>query len=130
MSSATARGKEEEIMKRRIHISSKRQITIPAKYFKALNLKDEVDCIYAKDMLVLVPVQKNEGDFSEEILEDLIEQGFSGKELIKEFKRLKRKVRPAVEQIVAEADVLAREAMADYVDRTEEIFENEENKAD
>ncbi|WP_243117000.1 AbrB/MazE/SpoVT family DNA-binding domain-containing protein [Natranaerovirga hydrolytica] len=42
--------------KRRINISSKRQITIPAKYYEALGLDKEIDCICSNDMLILTPV--------------------------------------------------------------------------
>ncbi len=108
--------------KRRIRISSKRQITIPAKYFDALGLSKEVDCIYANDMLILTPVKAEESVFSEEILSDLIEKGYTGEKLLAEFKRVNRKVRPAVEKLIEEADALAREASTDYVDRTDDIF--------
>ncbi|MTI96042.1 MAG: AbrB/MazE/SpoVT family DNA-binding domain-containing protein [Firmicutes bacterium] len=108
--------------KRRIHISSKRQITIPAKYFEALGLSKEVDCIYAKDMLILTPV-KNQDAFSEEILADLIAQGYSGEELLTEFKKINRQVRPAVEQLIEEADAIAEAASHNYHDPTDEVFD-------
>ena len=108
--------------KRRIHISSKRQITIPAKYFDALGLSKEVDCIYANDMLILTPVRAEESAFAEEILSDLIEQGYTGEKLLAEFKRINRQVRPAVEKLIEEADALAKAASLDYVDPTDDIF--------
>ncbi len=108
--------------KRRIHISSKRQITIPSKYYKALGLTSEVDCIYANDMLILIPVRSEDPEFAEEILSDLIEQGYSGKKLLREFKYKMRQIRPAVEKLIEEADTLAKEASANYIDYTEEIF--------
>ncbi|ACV64732.1 hypothetical protein Dtox_4055 [Desulfofarcimen acetoxidans DSM 771] len=118
------------IEKRRIHISSKRQITIPSKYFEALGLSDEVDCIYANNMLILIPVKKENPAFAEEILSDLIEQGYSGQKLLIEFKRITRQVRPAVEKLIEEADALAKEASTNYIDRTDEIFGiNDETEA-
>ena len=108
--------------RRRIRISSKRQITIPAKYFDALGLSKEIDCIYANGMLILTPVRNEESAFSEEILSDLIEKGYTGEKLLAEFKRANRKVRPAVEKLIEEADALAKEASIDYVDRTDDIF--------
>ena len=110
------------IEKRRIHISSKRQITIPSKYYEALGLSDEVDCIYANDMLILTPVRKENLAFAEEILSDLIKQGYSGQKLLSEFKRINRQVRPAVEKLIEEADALAKEASTNYIDRTNDIF--------
>lgn len=116
--------------KKRIHISSKRQITIPSKYYEALGLTKEIDCIYAKDMLILKPVRDDDSAFAEEIIADLIEQGYSGQELLSEFKRIKHKVRPAVEKLIEEADAIAREASANYSDLTEDIFQVSETKED
>ena len=108
--------------KRRINISSKRQITIPSKYYEALGLTNEVDIIYANDMLILSPVRDDEHAFSEEILSDLIEKGYSGQPLLSEFKRVRRQIRPAVEKLIEEADLLAKEASVKYIDSTDDIF--------
>lgn len=115
--------------KRRINISSKRQITIPVKYFEALGLDKEIDCIYSNDMLILIPVKKEDPAFAEEILADLIEQGYSGEKLLSEFKKVNRKVRPAVEKLIEEADKIAEAASANYLDPTDDIFGNEETEA-
>lgn len=112
--------------KRRIKISSKRQITIPAKYFDSLGMGKELDCIYSNNMLILLPVKNEDSAFSEEILKDLIQQGFSGDALLSEFKKANRRVRPAVEAMIAEADRIAEAAMEQYVDRTGHIFVNED----
>jgi len=111
--------------KKRIKISSKRQITIPAKYYDALKIDKEMECIYTDGMLILLPIRNERSDFAEEILKDLISQGYSGEELLKEFKRVNRKVRPAVEKIIEEADQLARKVAEDYVDYTADIFDEE-----
>jgi len=111
--------------KRRINISSKRQITIPVKYFEALGLDKEIDCIYSNDMLILMPVKKEDPAFAEEILADLIEQGYSGEKLLSEFKKVNRKVRPAVEKLIEEADKIAEAASANYLDPTDDIFGKE-----
>ena len=108
--------------KRRIHISSKRQITIPSEYYKAMGLSNEVDCIYAKDMLILTPVRNEDIAFAEEILSDLIEQGYSGQKLLSKFKQISRQIRPTVEKLIEEADALAKAASTNYIDRTDEIF--------
>ncbi len=116
------------IDKRRIHISSKRQITIPSKYYEALGLSNEIDCICANDMLILTPVRNESTAFAEEILSDLIEQGYSGQNLLNEFKRISRQVRPAVEKLIEEADALAKEASANYIDPTDEIFGTDDKR--
>ncbi|WP_246169819.1 AbrB/MazE/SpoVT family DNA-binding domain-containing protein [Alkalibaculum sporogenes] len=112
--------------KRRINISSKRQITIPAKYFEALGLDKELDCIYSNNMLILTPVKKEDPAFAEEILADLIQQGYSGKKLLDEFKNINCKVRPAVEKLIEEADSIAKIASTNYVDSTDDIFDVDE----
>ena len=122
MLDTTVEQENTSMEKHRIRISSKRQITIPAKYFDALGLSKEIDCIYANGMLVLTPVKKEDPAFAEEILSDLIEQGYSGKQLLAEFKRTSRQVRPAVEKLIEEADALAKAASMDYVDSTDDIF--------
>ena len=119
--------KDTHIEKKRINISSKRQITIPAKFFRALNLDKELECIYYDDMLILTPIKKEDSAFSEEILKDLIEQGYSGEKLLAEFKKINRKIRPAVEKLIEEADEIAKVASSNYVDLTDDIFGDEES---
>ncbi len=120
---------DKNMEKRRINISSKRQITIPSKYYNSLGMDKELDCIYAKDMLILLPVKKEDSYFAEEILQDLIAQGFSGEKLLSEFKKINRKVRPAIKKLIEEADEIAKKASVDYIDLTEEIFGDEETGA-
>lgn len=115
-----------DMEKKRIKISSKRQVTIPAKYYDGLGLSSEVDCIYANNMLIFLPVKREDSVFAEEILADLIQQGYTGETLLAEFKRINRQIRPAVEQIIQEADALAKAASEDYRDRTGEIFGSDE----
>jgi len=118
------------VEKRRINISSKRQITIPAKYYNALALDKELDCIYTKDMIILTPVRKEDSAFAEEILADLINQGYSGEELLSEFRKTNRKIRPAVEKLIEEADKLASAASENYVDPTDDIFNDDEAESE
>lgn len=60
--------------------------------------------------------------FAEEILSDPIWQRYTGEKLLAEFKRVNRRVRPAVESLIEEADALAKAAALDYVDPTDDIF--------
>lgn len=115
-----------QMEKRRINISSKRQITIPAKYYEALGLSKELDCIYSNGMIILTPVKKENYAFTEEILEDLINKGFAGEKLLSEFKKINSQVRPAIEKIIEEADALAKVASENYVDPTDDIFSTDE----
>ena len=113
-----------KIEKRRINISSKRQITIPAKYYEALGLDKELECIYTNNMLILIPVKEEKSEFAEEILEDLIRKGFSGEKLLFEFKRMNGQVRPAIERLIKEADEIAEASSKHYIDRTSDIFDD------
>lgn len=47
------------------------------------------------------------GEFSEEILADLIKEGYFGQELQKEFKNRQAKVKPAVEKMLDDAHKMA-----------------------
>lgn len=91
-----------------ISISNKRQVTIPKKYFEALEFSGEAECILQKNSIIIHPICVNTGsEFSEQILADLISQGFSGQELLKKFKELSKKVTPAMEKLISEADSIA-----------------------
>ena len=126
MALAKSNETDKPVEKRRITISSKRQITIPAKYYEALGLDKELECIYSNGMLILTPVKKEDSAFAEEILADLIKQGYSDEKLLAEFKKINRKIRPAVEKLVEEADEIAKNASTNYVDPTDDIFGAEE----
>ncbi|MFZ2538936.1 MAG: AbrB/MazE/SpoVT family DNA-binding domain-containing protein [Oscillospiraceae bacterium] len=92
-----------------ISISSKRQITIPQKFFEALGFGNEAECIFQNNSLIIRPAKENKGgEFAEQILADLISQGYSGNELLLQFKNQQSKIRPAVESMLAEADAAAR----------------------
>lgn len=92
-----------------ISISSKRQITIPQKYFEMLGFNGEAECILQNGGIFLRPVHMDSNEFAEQILADLIEKGYSGTELLARFKEQSRKIRPAVEQLIEEADRIAEQ---------------------
>ena len=106
----TAIVKDGVMMERKIvSISSKRQITIPQKYFSMLGFSDEAECILRDNEIIIRPACKNSGgEFSEYILEELISEGFSGKELLDEFKARQRKVRSAAQKLIEDAGKAAR----------------------
>lgn len=94
--------------RKKVSISQKRQITIPQKFFTLLGFDKEAECIMRGNELVIRPVKENiSGEFAAEILEDLIEKGYSGQELLNEFKIMQTKVRPAVELMLSEAEQVA-----------------------
>lgn len=110
--------------RKRISISSKRQVTIPQKFFDKLGFSDEAECILNGSELIIRPVKEQGGaEFAEQILADLVAKGLSGNDLLEQFKLEQRKVRPAVERMIAEADELASQ---DYQGPTvEDLFKSE-----
>lgn len=91
-------------IKKIISISSKRQITIPQKFFNDLCFTDYAECILGDGELVIRPIKSiSVDDFSEQILRDLISRGLGGEELLNAFKDERAKIRPAVEAMLLDA---------------------------
>ena len=77
-----------KVDKKIVSISSKRQITIPQKFFTMLGFTDEAECMVRGNELIVRPARQNAGgEFAEQILADLIAQGLSGNELLTQFIR-------------------------------------------
>lgn len=107
---------------KKVSISSKRQITIPQKYFTMLGFGTEAECVVRGNELVIKPVKVSAGgEFAEQILEELIAQGYSGEELLNKFKDRQKQVRPAAELMLAEAEKVAA-SEAEYISY-DDIFE-------
>lgn len=106
---AIATRSESVVEHKIISISSKRQITIPQKYFEMLRFDGEAECILQNGGIFLRPVRMDGNEFAEQILADLIEEGYSGTELLAKFKEQSRKIRPAVEHLIEEADRIAKQ---------------------
>jgi bifunctional DNA-binding transcriptional regulator/antitoxin component of YhaV-PrlF toxin-antitoxin module len=88
---------------KRVSVSSKRQISIPKEFYEQLHIGDEVVLELFGNYLVLRPVRENFDDFSEEILADLVKEGYTGQELINEFRQRKAQLRPALDSLIEEA---------------------------
>ncbi len=90
---------------KKVTISSKRQFTIPQKFFTELGFDKEAVCTLGKGMLIIEPIHNGDsGEFAEEILSDLIAEGYSGQKLLAEFKIRQGKIRPAVERMLKAAE--------------------------
>ena len=112
---------------KKVSISSKRQITIPQRFFTMLGFGTEAECMLRGNELVIRPARTNAGgEFAEQILADLIAQGYSGDELLQHFKQVQSQVRPAVEKMIGEAEKIAA-SEAKYVSY-EDVFGGEERK--
>ncbi len=89
---------------KKLSISAKRQITIPQKFFAMLGFDTEAECMVRGNELIIRPAKTNTGgEFAEQVLADLIGQGYNGNELLQQFKMAQSKVRPAVEEMIVEA---------------------------
>ena len=75
-------------VQKRVTISSKRQFTIPQKFFTDLGFGKDAICTMGDGFMIIQPVNENqEAELSEKILADLIAEGWSGTDLLNEFKR-------------------------------------------
>ena len=74
-----------------IKISSKRQITIPAHWYKEIGFKEYALCTRTKEGLLLqpldVPDKDSTMDATVDILQALIAQGYEGDELLDRYQR-------------------------------------------
>lgn len=126
MSTTMMKGSVPMEMKK-VSISAKRQITIPQKFFTMLGFDTEAECLIRGNELIIRPVKTNTGgEFAEQILEDLIGQGYSGNELLQHFKQAQSQVRPAVDAMIGEAERVA--ASESKYDTYEDVFGGEEEE--
>lgn len=107
MSQVKTKG-ENPMIKKRISVSKKRQITIPIEFYNIVGIDKEVECYVQNNAIVIRPVRESDGEFDELILADLITQGLSGQGLLDKFKETRRQVRPAVERLLDEAQLAAQ----------------------
>lgn len=108
MPTVTAKRKTLKAEKKILSISSKRQITIPQRYFQALGFDDKAECIMRGNELIIRPVRTvSGGDFAEQILSELLDEGLSGAELLEKFKERQAQIRPAVEAMLSDAEDVA-----------------------
>lgn len=105
MSVLTLRSKAME--RKIISVSGKRQITIPQKFFNMLHLDNEVECTVENNALIIRPLKNDTSEFAEQILDDLISQGYSGKELSKKFKEENKRIYNAARAMIADANKIA-----------------------
>jgi bifunctional DNA-binding transcriptional regulator/antitoxin component of YhaV-PrlF toxin-antitoxin module len=90
-----------------ISVSPKRQITIPLRFFQQVGLGKEVECLVQDGTIVIRPLPSDEGEFTVEILRDLVARGYQGEELVSKFAEQKAKLKTAVGRMVHEADEIA-----------------------
>lgn len=104
-------------------ITSKRQLTIPKDFYDRLNLGENVEILLEKDSLIIKKLRKAEesfDDYSDLILKDLIAEGYTGNQLLQEFKIRKNLLPIAVQNMVKDIREQAKEDK-----RTSEQLDNE-----
>jgi|UPI000550D89A bifunctional DNA-binding transcriptional regulator/antitoxin component of YhaV-PrlF toxin-antitoxin module len=105
-----------------IKVSSKKQITIPQVFYEKLGLGREVECILKGDELIIRRHDKANDDYSDLILQDLVNQGYAGDELVKEFRKMKARIRIAAQELIDDAVSLAKKDTRDRDAVHKEIF--------
>lgn len=114
------------VEKKIVTISSKRQITIPVKFFSELGFDNKAECTVRGNALIIRPAKEaSGGEFAEQILEDLIKQGLSGEELLSQFKQKQAQIRLAVDKMISEAEAAAA-GTGEYLSY-DEVFGTEED---
>ena len=91
-----------------IKISSKRQITIPAKWYREMEFGEYALATWTEEGILIQPLEVRDEDVSVDILRHLVAQGYEGDELIEQYRKMQTKivsVRRAIEE--AEEDVTA-----------------------
>lgn len=98
-----AKGRPNMHKKRRVRISTQRQLTIPKEFYTAMNLEDEAMIEFTGKEMIIRSTELEVVDFSTDILKDLVAQGIAGDELIEEFTRIKASIPVALEAMKKEA---------------------------
>lgn len=92
----------ERHKRKRIAVSSKRQISIPKEFFDSLEIGKEVTIELEGSAMIVRPIHDSSDDFSEFILKDLIAEGYEGEQLVAEFTHRKSQIKPALSHMLAE----------------------------
>ena len=125
MSTALAQKGGSKMDRKVLSISSKRQITIPQKFYQLLGFGDEAECVLRGNELIIRPIKTvSGGEFAEQILEELISEGLSGEVLLARFKERQAQIRPAVESMLTDAEKAA-EGKGDYA-TDDDVFGTED----
>lgn len=75
-----------------VKISSKRQITIPSKFYEAGGFDEYALCTWAENGLLLQPLKVNDEDNSVTILRQLVAEGYEGDELVDKYEEIQNKI--------------------------------------
>ena len=114
----------KKVRSKKISVSQKRQITIPKEYFEALNIGNEIECYMEENCIIIKPIIEDSlNEFSEYILQDIIKEGFSGNEILKEFKKRRKELEGAAKEFNKKVDEEINNT--DHLASFEDVFGNE-----
>lgn len=105
---------------KRVAISTKRQVCIPKEFYDALDLDNELIMELYGNQIAIKRPHGDFDDFSNEILKDVIHEGFKGEDIIREFECRKERIRPALRSLIAEA-----KETAEPVENIDDLFEDD-----
>lgn len=115
---------ENATMERKIiHVTGKRQVTIPLKFYERLSFGKEVECLLTEDSIIIRPLSNSDDGFAMEILKDLVSQGLGGDELLVKFAEQRNNIKKAIGLLIDEADEIAAGRQESAT--TEDIFGEE-----
>lgn len=80
------------IQSQTVKISSKRQITIPSKFYEAGGFDEYALCTWTENGLLLQPLKVNDEDNSVTILRQLVAEGYEGDELVDKYEEIQNKI--------------------------------------
>jgi len=109
-----------------IKISSKRQITIPAAWYREKRFTDYALLEWTDEGLLIKPIDVEREDITVHILRELVEQGYSGDELVEKYVEMKGKVTP-IEKYLLEGEADIAEGKVDSRP-VEEFFEETDKR--
>lgn len=117
--------KRKKKLVKRIAVSSKKQITIPKDFYEKLGIGKEVLIELVDNKLIIRPIHEDNFDFSDLILKDLIDEGYKGEELLKEFLYRKSQIAPALAKMISEERPKAKTYTLDTL---EDLFNEDDEE--
>ncbi len=111
-----------------VKITSKRQFTIPKKYYDALQIGEQARCYTDGGKLVIEPTHPDSfWDFSSDILKELVAENYSGEELLREFEKRKKNTAAALGKW---SEDVKREAATEAGAKASDLFAELLNESD
>lgn len=86
-----------------VRVSKQRQVNIPKEYYDSLDLGEEAYIENTGSSLIIRPVKREAVDFSEFILRDLVEDGYTGEDLIERFTEVRSQIPEALDSLIQDS---------------------------